>query len=112
MKSAFLVEIGALCRPLFGCRARLHSHASQCAPLHPEPAVQRAGKDRACQQGRVAEAAYARAEPIAVPVTDNYLQTWPEDRMSTVGADFAGPRQNPRSGSYLDGGPSGASESE
>ena len=33
-------------RPLFGCGARLHTHSSQCAPLHPEPAVQRAGKDR------------------------------------------------------------------
>jgi hypothetical protein len=73
MKSLFLVEISALCAflksmipivvirdfylsgsglaawLLFGCDARLHSHASQCASLHPEPAVQRAGKDRAHQ---------------------------------------------------------------
>ena len=30
----------------------------------------------------------ARAEPVAVSVTDNYLQTWPADWISTIGADL------------------------
>ena len=30
----------------------------------------------------------ARAEPVTVSVTDNYLQTWPGDRISTIGADL------------------------
>jgi hypothetical protein len=30
----------------------------------------------------------ARAEPVAASVTDNYLQTWPADWISTIGADL------------------------
>lgn len=30
----------------------------------------------------------ARAEPVAVSVTDNYLQTWSGDWISTIGVDL------------------------
>ena len=53
----------------------------------------------------------ARVESVVVSVTDNYVQTWPGDWMSTIGAAFAGLAQNHRAGAYIQRGPLVASES-
>jgi hypothetical protein len=44
---------------LFDYGVRLHSHDPQCVRLHPQPAVQRAGKDRIQQLGRHGERDFA-----------------------------------------------------
>ena len=59
----------------------------------------------------LSSAVKARAEPVAVSVTDSYLELSPGERTPPVRADIAGPHQNRTADAYLHCRRSGTSES-